>query len=88
MKKINRKFNKAKAGLLLIASPRFKDLGEGLRGGTYSDRKKGDVEEIIGSLKESMDLVNPGIVYNREDTSRAMDLFFVEKVDFLIVEFL
>lgn len=88
MKKINRKFNKAKAGLLLIASPRFKDLGEGLRGGTYSDRKKGDVEGIIGSLKESMDLVDPGIVYNREDTSRAMDLFFVEKVDFLIVEFL
>lgn len=88
MIKNNRKFNKAKAGLLLIASPRFKNLGEGLSRGTYSDRKKGDMEEITGSLKESMDLVDPGIVYSREDMEKAMDLYFVEKVDLIIIEFL
>ena len=32
----NLKTRKAKAGLLLIASPRFKTLGEGLRRGTYA----------------------------------------------------
>ena len=34
----NQKTRKAKAGLLLIASPRFKTLGEGLRRGTYAER--------------------------------------------------
>jgi L-arabinose isomerase len=88
MKRTDYKRGKAKAGLLLIASPRFKNLGEGLRRGTYSDRKKGDVEEITGSLKESLDLACPGIVYSREDAERAMDLFWMEKVDFVIAEFL
>ena len=35
----NLKTRKAKAGLLLIASPRFKMLGEGLKRGTYAERK-------------------------------------------------
>ena len=39
----NQKTRKAKAGLLLIASPRFKTLGEGLRRGTYVERKDADV---------------------------------------------
>lgn len=78
----------AKAGLLLIASPRFKNLGEGLKRGSYGERKKGDVEKITDSLKNALDLVDPGIVYSREDMGRAMDLFFIEKVDFVIVEFL
>ncbi len=88
MRRTDIKFSKAKAGLLLIASPRFKNLGEGLSRGSYSERKRGDVEEITGSLKESMDLVDPGIVYSRDDMEGAMDLFFAEKVDFIIVEFL
>ncbi|MBU2904066.1 hypothetical protein KO529_04655 [Arenibacter algicola] len=84
----NKKFEKTKAGLLLIASPRFKNLGEGLSRGTYGDRKKGDVENITESLQESLDLVNPGIVYSREEMEDAINLFFVGKVDFLIIEFL
>ena len=40
----NLKTRKAKAGLLLIASPRFKMLGEGLKRGTYAERKNADVE--------------------------------------------
>ena len=35
-----------------------------------------------------LDLVDPGIVYEREDAQRAMDLFYNEKVDFIYAEFL
>lgn len=81
------KKRKAKAGLLLIASPRFKNLGEGLSGGTYGDRKKTEVKKIIEGLG-FLDLVFPGIVYDKEDAVNAIDRFFIEKTDFVIAEFL
>ena len=84
--KVENKDRKAKAGLLLVASPRFKNLS-GPKRGTYGERKEIAVKEI----KESMgflDLVDPGIVYEREDAQRAMDLFYAEKVDFVYAEFL
>lgn len=62
------KNRKAKAGLLLIASPRFKNLGEGLPHGTYGERKAMQVEEILGTL-DFLDVIFPGIVYEREDAS-------------------
>ena len=83
----NQKNRKAKAGLLLIASPRFKNLGEGLPHGTYGERKAIQVEEILGTL-DFLDVVFPGIVYEREDVGRAMERFYAEKVDFVIAEFL
>ena len=46
----NQKTRKAKAGLLLIASPRFKTLGEGLRRGTYAERKDADVKKILATM--------------------------------------
>jgi L-arabinose isomerase len=82
------KFNKAKAGLLLIASPRFKNLGEGLSRGTYHERKQKDVDETIASLQDSLELVHPGIIYSREDMEQAMKLFYNEKVDFIVANFL
>ena len=60
------KNRKAKAGLFLIASPRFKNLGEGLPHGTYGERKAMQVEEILGTL-DFLDVIFPGIVYERED---------------------
>lgn len=80
------KERKAKAGLLLIASPRFKNLS-GPKRGTYGERK----ELAVKDIKESMsflDLVDPGIVYEREDAEMAIDMFFAEKVDFIYAEFL
>ncbi len=80
------KRRKPKAGLLLIASPRFKNL-YGPKRGTYGDRKA----EAVKQIKETMDfleLVDPGIVYEREDAQKAIDLFFREKVDFIYAEFL
>ena len=80
------KTRKAKAGLLLIASPRFKNL-YGPKRGTYGERKDTAVKEIKATMG-FMDLVDPGIVYEREDAQRAMDLFYNEKVDFIYAEFL
>jgi len=57
----NQKTRKAKAGLLLIASPRFKTLGEGLRRGTYAERKDADVKKILATM-EFLDVVFPGPV--------------------------
>lgn len=88
MNNLNRKSVRPKAGLLLIASPRFRNLGEGLTRGSYGDRKDIDVKNILGSLGESLDVVFPGIVYEREEMQGAMDLFFAEKVDFVVAEFL
>ena len=80
------KARKAKAGLLLIASPRFKNLYGPTRG-TYGERKDKAVKEIKATMG-FLDLVDPGIVYEREDAMKAIDLFFAEKVDFIYAEFL
>jgi len=81
------KTRRAKAGLLLIASPRFKNLGEGLARGTYAERKDKDVTKILGTL-EFLDVTFPGIVYDKEDAEAAMKAFYDVKVDFVITEFL
>ncbi len=81
------KTRKAKAGLLLVASPRFKHLGEGLVRGTYAERKNRDVEHILSTL-DFLDVVFPGIVYDKPEAEAAMDRFYLEKVDFVIAEFL
>ena len=80
------KNRKPKAGLLLIASPRFKSLS-GPKRGTYGERKEKAVKEIKATM-DFLDLVDPGIVYEREDALKAIDLFFREKVDFVYAEFL
>lgn len=85
---MNKKFRDPKAGLLLVGSPRFRNLGEGLSRGTYSDRQALKVQSIIGELKKSMELVFPGIVYETDEMNKAMKLFFTEEVDFVIAEFM
>ena len=73
----NLKTRKAKAGLLLIASPRFKTLGEGLRRGTYAERKDADVKKILATM-EFLDVVFPGIVYDKEEAVEAGRVSFAE----------
>lgn len=80
------KNRKPKAGLLLIASPRFKNLS-GPRRGTYGERKEVAVKEIKATMNY-LDLADPGIVYEREDAEKAIRLFFDEKVDFIYAQFL
>lgn len=84
--KVTDKIRKPKAGLLLVASPRFKNLYGPARG-TYGERKDKAVAEIKKTM-DFLDLVDPGIVYEKEDALKAIDLFFAEKVDFVYAEFL
>lgn len=80
------KDRKAKAGLLLIASPRFRNLS-GPKRGTYEQRKETAVKGIRKSM-DFLDLVDPGIIYEKEDAMRAINLFYTAKVDFIYAEFL
>ncbi len=80
------KTRKPRAGLLLVASPRFKNL-YGPKRGTYGERKEKAVEEIKASM-DFLELVDPGIVYEREDAEKALKLFFDKDVDFVYAEFL
>jgi len=82
------KTRKPKAGVLLMASPRFKSLGAGTRRGTYAHRKTAEIESILPAWQKDMDVVFPGIIYERADIEAAMDRFFLEKVDLIIAEFL
>ncbi len=82
----NLKDRKPKAGLLLVASPRFKNLS-GPKRGTYGERKDKAVKEIMATM-DFLDLVWPGITYTREDAERAMSMFWNAKVDFVLVQFL
>ncbi len=79
---------KPRAGLLLIASPRFEKIGEELPQGSYDKRKRECVDIIVTSLEGELSLVNPGIVYTREDLERASQLFISERVDCVVAEFL
>ena len=80
------KTRKPRAGLLLVASPRFKNLS-GPKRGTYGERKEKAVEEIKASM-DFLELIDPGIVYEREDAEKALKLFFQKDVDFVYAEFL
>lgn len=80
------KKRKPRAGLLLIGSPSFRNLS-GPERGTYSERKEKEVKGILSTL-DFLDLVFPGIVYDREDAEKAIAAFLSGNVDFLIAEFL
>jgi len=84
----NKKFKKPKVGLLMVGSPRFKNLGDGLSRGTYHDRKLNDLTKIVEPLNDSLDLVDPGIIYTREAVTDAIKTFFTEGVDCIVANFI
>ena len=83
---IKLKQRKPKAGLFLIGSPRFRNLS-GPKRGSYGEKKEKVAAQIVDSLS-FLDLTYTGIVYEREDAQKAINLFFAVKVDFIIAEFL
>lgn len=80
--------NRAKIGLLLIGSPRFKALGEGTLHGTYEGRKLLEADIIVKNFEETGTVVFPGIVYERADVNTAIDVFVKEKVDCVAAAYL
>lgn len=72
---------KAKIGLLLIGSPRFKPLGADTAGGTYESRKLEEAQKIAEAVAAVGTVVFDGIVYEREDVKRAIRHFTQQEVD-------
>ena len=83
---LSEKIRKPRAGLLLIASPRFKNIS-GPKKGSYGQKKDAVAKHILSTL-DSLDVTFPGTVYEREDAEKAMDAYYNAKVDFIIAEFL
>ena len=70
---IREKQRKAKAGVLLIASPRFRQLGKGLSRGTYQERQEKVVTLFLDRLCEQMEVTFPGVVYERADDGQYVE---------------
>ncbi len=79
---------KAKVGLLLIGTERFRRLGTDTRDGTYEQRKLMEAEEYRKSMNSFCDTVYTGQIYSRADLDYAMHAFFNEKVDCVFALFL
>lgn len=83
-----KKFEKPKAGYLTVGSPMFKPWYEGLKRGTYDERVNENAKANMAPLQKDIDIAWSGIVYTREEIEAAMQTFFREKVDFVMVEFM
>ncbi len=83
-----KKFKRPKAGYLTIGSPMFKPWYEGLKRGTYDERAKAKAAANMADLTDEIEVIPSGIVYTREEIEEAMQLFFREKTDFVMVEFM
>ncbi|MDD5728298.1 MAG: hypothetical protein PHV59_07035 [Victivallales bacterium] len=82
------KQNKAKIGILLIGSRRFRKLGENCRNGTYEERRGRFGNELIDRFRGIAECAFPGVAYEREDMNNAILFFMREKVDCVICSFL
>ena len=80
--------SRPKVGMLLIGAKRFRELGTGTADGTYESRKLGEAERYLNRFGEFADIVYDGIVYEREDVQRTIDLFFKERVDCVFAMYL
>ncbi len=80
--------SKPVVGLLLITTPRFRDLGADTRDGVYWARKEAEAERIRLAVGAFGSPIFPGIVYDRADLAAAMDAFDAAKVDMVFACFL
>lgn len=74
-------------GILLISSPRFRNLGEGTEHDFFYKRKELAAEDLCSRL-DFADLIFPGVVYCREELAGAMDAFNRGQPDMIFVSFL
>lgn len=76
------------AGILLITTPRFRDLGAGTETGIFSSRKEAEARRIMDAVSAFAAPVFPGIVYTREDLDAAMRAFEEAEADMVFACFL
>ncbi len=79
---------KPRIGMLLITTPRFRNLGEGTAHGVYHQRKEKEANRIIAAASQFSDVIFPGVVYTRDDVRQAIRRFEQEEVDMVFACFL
>lgn len=79
---------KPRMGLLMIASPRFKSLGEGTEDGTYAARKEQEARRIVEAGEKFAEVIFPNVIYDRNQLDVAMNLFYNRKVDCILALYL
>jgi L-arabinose isomerase len=77
-----------KIGVLLITTPRFRNLGEQTEQGVFHKRKEREAQGILTELRTFSEVVFTSIVYTREDLRTAMKAFETEDVDMVFACFL
>lgn len=75
-------------GLMFFTSPRFKNLGEGTKSGTYFERKQKESAHIVSELSEIINVKSAHVCYSKEDALNAVTEFKNLKVDMITVMFL
>lgn len=79
---------KAKVGFFLMSPESFHDIGKGTLRGTYASRKHADADRMVMMASEKMDVVFPGIIWDHDDVKKAINSFFHEEVDCVLVMYL
>jgi len=82
-----KKIRKPRIGVLLITTPRFRNLGEGTETGIYHQRKENEAARLLSRL-DFAETVFPGIVYSREDMKTAMRRFTEAEIDMVFAHFM
>ncbi len=77
-----------RVGLLLLASQRFRDLGDGTKRGRYHERKTRHAEATVQRLERDLEVVFAGPVYGVADVEHALAAFRERSVDFVLAEYL
>lgn len=74
-------------GILLISTPRFHDLGKDTEHDFFYKRKELVAEDLFRHM-DFADLIFPGVVYTRDDLTKAMQAFNEEQPDLIFASFL
>lgn len=80
--------NLPSSGILFFTSPRFKNLGEGTKKGTYFERKQQESAYIVSELSKVINVKGAQVCYAKEDAFSAINEFKKANVDMITVLFL
>lgn len=78
---------KPSIGVLLLTTPRFRNLGEGTEHGCFYKRKEKAASRLLSHMDFAR-VIFPGVVYTREELKNAMELFSAEQPDMIFAMFL
>lgn len=80
--------NRPYIGVLLFASPRFRELGVETNRGKFGERKQKEADALLDRLRDFSEVVFPGIIYSRETVKNAIKQFTESRIDCVFVHFL